>query len=391
MSVPQFGRYRVVSPIARGGMAEVFAGRLVAEAGFDRVVAIKSIRPDLVEDPAFVTMFLDEARLAARVQSPNVINTFDLGRTEEGVPFMVMELVIGATVGELLRACQPSPIPLPFALSILLQSLRGLGDAHAAVSPTGESLRIIHRDIAPKNILVGIDGCARIMDFGIAHAVERLSRTTTGQVKGTVRYFSPEQADLRPIDQRSDIFSIGIVAYEMLTGTRLFAGRNMIEIYQQVMNQRIPDVREVARDIPQGVAHVVAKALERDPADRYQHALAFADALSEQVVDLPNDEELRSFVRTNLPAHMRALQRLLREGSAADWTEVVEAYEDDALPTVVTGGPAMTPLPPRPVPEPDTLVVMVDTSTDDTSVPGTSMAGARSWWSRLVSWLMGTR
>lgn len=363
----------------------------MAEAGFDRLVAIKSIRPDLVEDPAFVTMFLDEARLAARVQSPNVINTFDLGRTEEGLPFMVMELVIGATVGELLRACQPSPIPLPFAVTILLQSLRGLGDAHGAVSPTGELLRLVHRDIAPKNILVGLDGSARIMDFGIAHAVERLTRTSTGQVKGTVRYFSPEQADLQPIDHRSDIFSMGIVAYEMLTGTRLFTARNMIELYEQVMNQRIPNVREVDRNLPRGVAQVVAKALERDPAQRFQSASAFADALSEQVVDPPNEEELRFFVRTNLPAHMKALQRLLRDGSSADGAEVVEAHEDDALPTVVTGGPSMESRPSQPDAEADVLVELVAPSTTETLVPRSSTRGAKSWWSRLLSWLLGTR
>jgi hypothetical protein len=244
----------------RGGMAEVFAGRLVGDAGFNRVVAIKAIRPDLIEDPAYVTMFLDEARLAANVQSQYVVHTFDLGRTEDGVPFMVMELVIGATVSQLIKACQPSPMPLPFALTFLAQSLRGLDDAHAALSPTGEPLRIVHRDLAPKNILVGVDGRARIVDFGIAHAVERLTRTTTGQIEGTVRYFSPEQADLQPLDQRSDIFSMGIVAFEMLTGKRLFTGRNMIEIYGQVMNHPIPDIREFVPDIPDGLARVVAKA-----------------------------------------------------------------------------------------------------------------------------------
>ena len=348
MSELQFGRYRVVSPIARGGMAEVFAGRLVGEAGFNRVVAIKSIRPDLIEDPAYVTMFLDEARLAANVQSQHVVHTFDLGRTEDGVPFMVMELVIGATVGELIKACQPSPMPLPFALTFLTQSLRGLDDAHAALSPTGEPLRIVHRDLAPKNILVGVDGRARIMDFGIAHAVERLTRTTTGQIKGTVRYFSPEQADLQPLDQRSDIFSMGIVAFEMLTGKRLFTGRNMIEIYGQVMNHPIPDVREYVPDIPEGLAHVVAKALERDRTKRFRRALDFANAIAEQNTDAPDEQDVRSFVRANLPPRVRELQSLLREDSSAFRTEVLITDEEDAPPTEITDSPRMTPLPPRP-------------------------------------------
>lgn len=168
MSAPSFGRYRVIAPVAKGGMAEVFAGEIVGEAGFSRPVAIKSIRPEFVGEPEFVTMFLDEARLAANVQSPHVVHTFDLGRTDEGVPFMVMELVLGATVSQLLRACQPAPLPLPFAVEILRQALFGLEDAHAARSPRGEPLRLVHRDVAPKNILVGIDGRTRIMDFGVA-------------------------------------------------------------------------------------------------------------------------------------------------------------------------------------------------------------------------------
>jgi serine/threonine protein kinase len=368
MSELQFGRYRVVAPIARGGMAEVFAGRLVGEGGFSRVVAIKSIRPDLIEDPAYVTMFLDEARLAANVQSQHVVHTFDLGRNDDGVPFMVMELVVGATIGQLIKACQPSPMPLPFALTFLVQSLRGLDDAHAALSPAGDPLRIVHRDLAPKNILVGVDGRARIMDFGIAHAVERLTRTTTGQIKGTVRYFSPEQADLQPLDQRSDIFSMGIVAYEMLTGKRLFSGRNMIEIYGQVMNQAIPDVREHVPDIPAELARVVAKALERDRTKRFQRALDFGNALAAHNVDPPDDEELRSFVRTHLPSHARELQRLLREDSALR-TDVLTTEQDEAPPTVVTGSPKMSPLPPRPDAE-------IATET-------------RGWWTRLMSRLFG--
>lgn len=317
MSDVQFGRYRVIAPIARGGMADVFAGELVGEGGFSRPVAIKSIRPDLVEDPAYVTMFLDEARLAANVQSPHVVNTLDLGRTDQGVPFMVMDLVIGATVGQLLRALRPQPLPLSFAVEILIQALRGLEDAHSALSPRGDPLRIVHRDIAPKNILVGIDGRTRIMDFGIAHAVERLTRTSTGQVKGTVRYLSPEQADLQPVDQRSDIFSMGAVAFEMLTGTRLFDGRGMIDIYAQVMRQEIPDVRHYVPELPPGLARVVARALERDRERRWQRAGDFAHALASENIDRPTTQELRSFVRTNLPPRVRELSVRLRENANA--------------------------------------------------------------------------
>lgn len=328
-------------------MAEVFAGELVGEAGFSRPVAIKSIRPELVGEPEFVTMFLDEARLAANVQSPHVVHTFDLGRTDAGVPFMVMELVLGATVSQLLRACQPEPLPRPYAVEILRQALLGLEDAHSALSPRGDPLQLVHRDLAPKNILVGIDGRTRIMDFGVAHAVERLTRTSTGQVKGTVRYLSPEQADLQPVDQRSDVFAMGIVAFEMLTGTHLFDGHGMMEVYRQVMYQPIPDVRDYVPGIPAPLAEAVAKALSRDREERWQRASDFSRALESCDVPRPRDADLRSFVRANLPESMRDLRARLREhaGGTLD-PRSIEIYlgdllgSDDDEPTRVESPPA---------------------------------------------------
>lgn len=332
MSAPSFGRYRVIAPVAKGGMAEVFAGELVGEAGFSRPVAIKSIRPEFVGDPQFVTMFLDEARLAANVQSPHVVHTFDLGRTDAGVPFMVMELVLGATVSQLLRACQPDPLPLPYAVEILRQALLGLEDAHSARSPRGEPLRLVHRDLAPKNILVGIDGRTRIMDFGVAHAVERLTRTSTGQVKGTIRYLSPEQADLQPLDQRSDLFAMGIVAFEMLTGTHLFDGQAMMDVYRQVMYQPIPDVRDYEADIPAPLADAVAKALARDREERWQRASDFSRALESIAIPRPRDADLRSFVRANLPESMRDLRaRLVEHAGGTLDPKSIEIYLGDLL------------------------------------------------------------
>lgn len=379
MSEVQYGRYRIVAPIARGGMAEVFAGRLVGEAGFSRPVAIKSIRADLIADPNYVTMFLDEARLAATIQSSNVVHTFDLGRTDEGVPFMVMELVIGATITQLINATRPHRIPLEVSLPILVQSLNGLEDAHAALSPSGDPMLIVHRDIAPKNILVGLDGRARVMDFGIAHAVERLTRTSTGQVKGTVRYFSPEQADLRAVDQRSDIFSMGIVAFETLTGRRLFDGKGMMEIYSQITKETIPDVREYAPEVPKGIARVVARALERDVDARWQRAGDFAHALArEGNTSSASTREIGTFVRRHLPAHMKELSALLREDSSSFQTEALTTLEDDAPPTSLTNSPPiMTPVPP-----PFDIDVELSES-------GERSGARQGWWSRLMHRLFG--
>ncbi len=295
--LPTFGRYQPLFRIAAGGMAEVYGARAVGEAGFQRWVALKRILPHLTDDARFVEMFLDEARLAANVQSAHVVPTLDLGRASDGSLYLVMELVVGATLANVIsgsiRAAEPLAVPL--AVEIVAQAAQGLHDAHDARSPEGEPLHIVHRDVSPRNILVGIDGRARILDFGIAQGELRATQTAIGEVKGTQAYFSPEQATLQKLDRRSDIYALGIVLYESLTGERLFRGNVFIEARGEV-----PRLDSVRADVPSAVADVIVRALRRDRAERYQTAHELALALRSAIGPVGTDaskSEVASAVR----------------------------------------------------------------------------------------------
>lgn len=281
------GRYEILFRLAAGGMAEVFVARQRGEGGFERPVAIKRMLAHLAEDERFVAMFLDEAKLAACIGSPHVVQTLDVGLDDAGAPFIVMDLVIGLTLAQSLRAAsaQKTQIPVQVACEILAQAAEGLHDAHEAVTPTGMPLEIVHRDVSPQNVLIGVDGRARISDFGVARALARLTKTSTGEFKGKLSYFSPEQAEGKELDRRSDVFSLGIVAWETFVGARLFKSDNPLSVLDAIRNQQIPLVSELRQGIPDGVAAVVAHALERDVSKRTQSASDFARALRRAAED----------------------------------------------------------------------------------------------------------
>ncbi|MDQ3036231.1 MAG: serine/threonine protein kinase, partial [Myxococcota bacterium] len=271
---PSYGRYEPLFRIASGGMAEVYAARVRGEAGFEKLVALKRMLPHLCDDERFVTMFLDEGRLAANISSPHVVSTLDLGRASDQSLYLVMELVIGATLHSLARNAikTTAAVPVPIAIEVIAQAARGLHDAHEARTPLGEPLGIVHRDVSPQNILVGVDGRVRITDFGVARAMLRHTKTTTGELKGKFGYFSPEQcADVR-VDRRSDVFSLGIVGWEILAGRRLFHAENPLAILEQVANAPIPDVRSIRPEVTPALAAIIARALDRDPGRRWATA-----------------------------------------------------------------------------------------------------------------------
>lgn len=294
-----FGRYETIFRIGAGGMAEVFAARLVGEAGFERLVAIKRLLSHLAEDPQSVARFLDEGRLAARVVHPHVVQTLDLGRSDEGEPFLVLELIVGSTLEELIR--RPTLPSVPVTLSWLAQSAEGLHAAHIARGPDGTPLGLVHRDVSPHNILVGLDGDARISDFGIAQAVQlKTARTPTGQVTGKFAYFSPEQAMGRPLDARSDVFALGIVAWEALTGRRLFQADSPAQIFDRVRSMEVPAPHKLRSEVPQEASEAVLAALQRDPQARTPDARALARALSralDAMGDRPSAAQRARWVR----------------------------------------------------------------------------------------------
>jgi len=314
-----FGRYEALFHVASGGMAEVFAARLSGPAGFEKLVAVKRLLPELA-DEHFVTMFLDEARLAAHISSPHVVQTLELGRAEDdGALYIVMELVVGVTLYDLAVGVIDGALgqlPIPVVAEILAQAARGLDDAHNATTPTGQHLHVVHRDISPQNILVGADGRVRVTDFGIARAVMRSTKTQVGQLKGKVAYVSPKQAKSLPLDRRSDVFSLGVVAWECLTGRSLFNTGDPIETLQRVKELRIPDPRELRPDCPEELATAVLWALTRDPERRCPNAARFARAVGDAVPNRPSTRKLAHFVQENAGAALSGIQDQIQQVSS---------------------------------------------------------------------------
>jgi serine/threonine protein kinase len=261
-------------------MATVHFGRVAGSAGFARTVAVKRLHPHFAKDPDFVAMFLDEARLAARVQHPNVVATLDVAVKGDEV-FLVMEYVHGESVAQLLRASrsQGVSIPLDVAVSIAAGVLHGLHAAHEAKSETGEPLLIVHRDVSPHNILVGTDGGVRVFDFGIAKAVGQHHSTRQGQLKGKLSYMPPEQLRGASLDRRADVYAVGVVLWELLTGKRLFAGDNEGAVVGQVLNQEVEPPSKLAPGVSAALDETVLTALSRDPARRFATARRMALAL----------------------------------------------------------------------------------------------------------------
>ncbi len=262
-------------------MATVYLAKVLGEGGFERLVALKVMHPHIANEPDFVSMFLDEARLAARIRHPNVVSTLAVERNEEGL-CLVMEYIEGHALNAILRTALTAKksLSIPVVLRILVDLLEGLHAAHELDGDDGHSLELVHRDVSPQNVLVGADGVSRITDFGVAQAKARLTTTQGSGLKGKVAYVSPEQVMLTgKIDRRADVFAAGIVLWEALTGRRLFRGESEGQTIAQIMAgvQRTP--RDVRADVPPAISEVCMKALSNGREDRYQTAVEFADAI----------------------------------------------------------------------------------------------------------------
>ena len=276
-----FGRYVMYDEIAAGGMATVHLGRLRGERGFARTVAIKRLHSQYARDPDFVSMLVDEARIAARVKHPNVVPPLDVIATPDEELLLVMEYVPGEVLARLLGMCvrRGEAVPPEIAVAIMVGTLSGLHAAHEAVSDQGAPLEIVHRDVSPPNILVGADGAARVLDFGVAKAGMRASITRDGSTKGKISYMSPEQLRGGATDRRTDVFAAGIVLWEMLTLKRLFQGDSPGQVSQKIVHGPIPPPSIVAAGVHPNFDGVVMQALERRLNQRFATALEFAAAL----------------------------------------------------------------------------------------------------------------
>lgn len=285
------GRYALYGEIAAGGMATVHLARLLGPVGFARTVAIKRLHPHLAKDPDFVAMFLEEARLAARVRHPNVVATLDVV-SDDGELFLVMEYVAGESLSRLVRKARERGelVPPRYAVAIMSGALEGLHSAHDAKSEKGQALGLVHRDVSPQNVHVGVDGVPRLLDFGIAKATNRVQETRTDQIKGKVAYMSPEQLAKGAIDRRADVYSAAVVLWETLTGQRLFKADDVPSLVYAIINEEVRPPSSVVPDLPAGLDAIVMKGLDREADNRWSSAREMAAALEKALPPAPARE-----------------------------------------------------------------------------------------------------
>ena len=282
-----FGPYELIKPLASGGMGRVYLALNTGPEGFRKQVVVKTILPRIHTDERLVTMFMDEARIAAQLHHPNICHTFDFGRMNDTY-YLAMEYVPGVSVARLLEDCRRVGVELPWPLAcrLVIDAAAGLHYAHEAKDDQGRALRLIHRDVSPQNILVGNDGGVKLIDFGIARAAGRSTQTTaSGTVRGKFAYMPPEQAEGREIDRRSDIFSLGVVLHELLTGRDLFARGSDAGTLRAALDCDVPPPSSLEAGLPPAIDALVMKALARDPDQRYSTARELAFALESFLLD----------------------------------------------------------------------------------------------------------
>src|SRR5712692_872591 len=348
MAVP-FGRYQLLKKIGSGGMGQVFLARTAGTQGFEKLIVIKRLLPHLAEDEEFRDMFFDEARIAARLNHPNLIQIFDLGE-EGGSYFLAMEYVAGEDLRRLERyaSSQGRPVPLGLACRIAADAAAGLDYAHKARTSQGQPLGLVHRDVSPQNILVGFDGAVKLIDFGVVKALDRLQHTATGILKGKYPYMSPEQASGAEMDHRSDVFSLGIIFWELLTGARLFKGASDMITIRLVRECQVRPPSSVNPEVTSDLDALVLRALAEDPHARYPDAAAFRLAIEELI--LANQLQASS---AHLVAFIASLygDRIARESdpSTHDLMNHLEELEPASDSSSDSGAPQSrsTPSPPR--------------------------------------------
>ncbi len=317
-----FGRYTLLEKLAVGGMAEVFRAKIHSSHGFEKILVVKRILPHLAADPSFVAMFIDEAKLTAQLTHPKIVQILDFGAVN-GQYFTALEFVDGFDALGLLRiaAQKRVRVPAPIGVFIVQEILEALDYAHNARDMEGKPMQIVHRDISPSNIFVSKRGDVKLGDFGIAHAQRRDSKTQVGTLKGKYGYMAPEQVVGRPIDARSDLFAIGVVLAELLTGRRLFSAAADLDVLLKVRDVRLDRLDKYGTDIPPALDQIVRGALKKDPAERPQTASELRDQLADYLFaagERIGPAELRVFAARLLGADPDTAAQLLRNARHID-------------------------------------------------------------------------
>ncbi len=341
------GRYELLVELASGGMATVYVGRQRGAAGFERLVAIKRMHRHISAVPELAASFMDEARIASLIRHPNVVNVHDVHEAD-GEHLLVMDYIDGTSLAHVMRAARKrkTGVPRPAALRILMDALYGLHAAHEQENLEGRPLGVVHRDATPHNILLGTDGTARLTDFGIAKAAERTVHTATGMAKGKFRYMAPEQARGGALDRRVDVFAIGIVCWELLTGERLFKGDSDAQVLLAISGGDYTPPSRIDSSISPELEQIVMRALSVDPNDRWPTAKAFAEALEGYVRgsgDLCSPSDVARIVDEFCGAEIRQRRQLISEVLSGKRPPVMSVAERPAG-HVATGSTGSQPL-----------------------------------------------
>ena len=368
-----FGHYRLLDRIAVGGMAEVWKARMSGVEGFQKTVAIKKILPQMTDNSDFIGMFIDEAKLAAQLNHPNITHIYDLGKIGRDY-YIAMEYVDGPNLRNTLTQARRKGMPLPAGMALLIAArlASALDYAHRKRDFDDRELELVHRDVSPQNVLLSYEGDIKLCDFGIVKAVSKATHTQMGALKGKLQYMSPEQAWGRTVDARSDIFSLGSLLFEMLTGERLFAGDNEISVLDAVRECYVRSPREIDPSVPQSAERIVLKALAKEPDDRYENAGEMQQELEAILYGLrptPSQADLGLWLRRLDEA--TGLDDEARPGAAVEAGDGVDGGADDGgvddggaddggvddsgvddstgAPTATGGGPAPPPAAASPV------------------------------------------
>jgi len=333
----RIGRFELVCALGQGGMATVYVGQTSGLAGFEKLAAIKVIHPHLVQERQFVHMFLDEARIAAQILHPNVAAVHDVGE-EEGLLYMAGELVRGQSLKVLLRRSRAEGLPLTEAMAahIGAKICAGLHAAHELTDSAGRPLGLVHRDVSPQNVLVSYAGFVKLIDFGVAQAKGRLSHTETGTIKGKMGYVSPEQLQTKSLDRRSDLFSAGVVLYEMVTGRHPFPGRTAVERLGRIARGQVVPPRKVEPRLSPEMERIILKALSRDRDQRYQTAEEMGEelnAFARQRDASVGPQQLARTMKYLFSADIAEQDRLLRGFRERGETGERSAAEDGKMPS----------------------------------------------------------
>ena len=345
----RLGRYEIIGLLATGGMAEVHLARFMGPSGFERVVVIKRILPHLARERAFVDMFLDEARIVAKINHPNVIQVTELGRDADEL-FLVMEFVEGESLGGFMRRnwANGREIGTGLAAFIVAEMCSGLHAAHELKDEDGRAQEVVHRDVSPQNVMITYGGRVKVLDFGIAKAVDRSTQTRTGHLKGKVEYMSPEQCRSLPLDRRSDVFALGVILFELSTGKRLFRRRGELEALRAVCDEPIPLPTAVLGEYPPALEAICMRALSRNVNDRFASADEMRRALLSYLRSTPevglHDDALADRMKELFADRLELKNDMLRsvrsgsEISRLPAPEVDLGVEVPMVPTVVLTG-----------------------------------------------------